>query len=125
MLVARNIESLLQQAARPSRTTDSRTLAVTITQPSGSSLCTVTNGDFSITKISMYALLATREGITDHFKVYGIDGDEKVYGSLVPGSEYGVVIVTERDFPDGLVKIRMRKLTEELKELAKFDDEMY
>ncbi|CEP22376.1 unnamed protein product [Cyberlindnera jadinii] len=125
MFVARNIESLLEQAVRGSRTTDSQVTAVTITKSSGVPLCTVTSKDFSVTKIKMFALLAARQGITlevQRFEAPEDDDDEKIYGSLVPGTEYGVIFVTERNFPEGLIKIRMRNLTEQLKDLAKFDE---
>lgn len=78
-----------------------------------------------MTKIKMFALLAARQGITlevQRFEAPEDDDDEKIYGSLVPGTEYGVIFVTERNFPEGLIKIRMRNLTEQLKDLAKFDE---
>jgi hypothetical protein len=125
MLIARNVESLLKQALQPAYTTESQVVAVTIIQLSGTPLCTVTNDQtsHSIAKINMFALFACKDGITEEFQQYQIEDDENVYAAKVPGTQYSVVIVTEKNYPQGLVRIRLSRLSEELTELSKFEED--
>jgi hypothetical protein len=125
MLIARNVESLLKQALQRAYTTESQVVAVTIIQLSGSPLCTVINDrtSHSIAKINMFALFACKDGITEEFQQYQIEDEENVYASKVPGTQYSVVIVTEKNYPQGLVRIRLNRLSEELTELSKFEED--
>ncbi|CDR45416.1 CYFA0S18e01376g1_1 [Cyberlindnera fabianii] len=127
MLVARNFDDLLRQGLTPVPTTSKIVHALTITQPSGTPLSTVTqaNDTQSLTKVKMYALVAVRQGISEEVSRLEIE-DKDVYCCLVPGTQLGVVAVCEKGYPQGIIIKRMRNLRENLTELKKFEiDEEY
>lgn len=125
MLISCNIEDLLLQGIAPVPTTDKSIYALTITQPSGTPLSTVTlpkQNQCTLTKVKMYALLAIRQGVSEEVTKFDVDNKD-VYCALVPKTRFGVVAVCEKDFPEGLLKMRLRSLMANLSELQKFDEE--
>lgn len=140
MLHSKNIEDVLVQGLRPVRTTSKSLLAISLITPTGAPLSSHISsqyeGDITTTKLRMFSLLAMNsyinehgddeedgeEGADDNDDVLAVEvEDYMLYLKRIKGTKFSVVLITEKDYPVGVIRLKMKNLSEAFEELSKFE----
>lgn len=147
MLHSKNIEDVLKQGLRPVRTSDKSLLAISLVTPRGAPLSSYISPshveEITITKLKMYSLLALNAYLNEHGDDFE-DGDDttgegdraeeegddvfgvEVEGVMlwlkgIKGTKFSVVLISEKDYPVGVIRLKLKNLSEVFEELSKFE----
>lgn len=132
MLNSRNIQDVLTQATKSVSTTSKSILSVAITLPDGSLLSSYTTPNneqrIPINKLKLVALSIQQQlyyqsedvapGSVE--KLEDKEAQLEYYAKLIPDTEFSLIIITELNYPDGIINLKFDALLEALKELEKF-----
>lgn len=150
MLHSKNIEDVLKQGLTPVRTTSKSLLAVSLIAPTGAPLSSYIDPKqknlITNTKLRMFSLLVVNAYANDQNseeqqqqqeeetqggegqegakkdEVFGIEVEGfMLYLKCIKGTRFSVVLVSEQEYPLGVIRLKLKNLSDAFEELSKFE----
>lgn len=135
MLSAKRIHDVLKQSVRAVSTTDKTIVGSCLLLPTGAILSSYCNesSKFAIeSKLKMFSLYAANKFVEqmehDEIEVgaigkYEVEDELEIVISSIDNVEFLVLLVVEKGYPAGLIRLKLRQLKEVLRGLQDYDYE--